>query len=241
MPRVLGRALGAIIGLLSSYAGGAADTLTPVQLDTKPPVAAIRPVEETLFGVTITDPYRYMESLNSETLEWLKAQGAYTRSILDAIRPRAVFEKRVSDFGAGFGVVDAGTFGSQPYQIYGSRIFYTEREPGSDNLDLFVRDRQGTRKLLDVSKQRAARGNKPYAINYFQACPDGTKVAVGASEGGSEDASIFVYDAETGAILAGPVDRAQYAQPAWTDDCKSLFLMQLAALKPSDPPTAKYQ
>jgi hypothetical protein len=54
---------------------------------------------------------------------------------------------------------------------------------------------------------RAANGGKPYAINYFRASPDGIKVAVGISEGGSEDASITVYEAASGAKIGGPIDR----------------------------------
>ncbi len=208
--------------------------------NTKPPIAPVRPFNEVLYGVTVEDPYRYMESLDAETIGWLKAQGAYTRSILDAIHPRAALEQRLADFGASFGVILPPSFGAQPYQVYSGRLFYTEREPGSDNLDLFVKDTSGTRKLIDVAKLRATHDGKPYAINYFQASPDGAKVAVGISEGGSEDTSIFVYDVQTGRQIAGPVDRAQYAGPSWTDDGKNLYIMRLALLKPGDAPTAKY-
>jgi len=231
----------AFLVYLATAGAASAEDLRPVELTTRPPVAAVRPFQETLYGITVKDPYRYMERMDAEVLAWLKAQGAYTRRVLDSIRPRAGFAQRVRDFGAGFGVVAAGTFGAQPYQLYGSRIFYTERLPGSDNLDLFVKDAKGTRKLLDVSQLRAAHGGRPYAINYFQAAPDGARVAVGISEAGSEDASLFVYDAVSGAQIAGPVDRAQYASPQWTDDGQRIFLMRLAALKANDPPTAKYQ
>jgi prolyl oligopeptidase len=138
-------------------------------------------------------------------------------------------------------VVVSPSPGAQPYELFGGQLFYTGREPGSDNLDLFVKDpKLGTRKLFDVGKLRAANNGKPYAINYFQASPDGTKVALGLSEGGSEDASLFVYDVATGARTAGPVDRAEYASPSWTDDGRILYFMRLAAPKPGEAPTAKY-
>jgi len=238
LPTLLGAA---VLANRAAWGAPAPEEVRPVELGTKPPVAAVRPFQETLYGITVKDPYRYMESLNGDVLAWLRAQGAYTRKVLDSIRPRAAFAKRVSEFGGGFGVVTAGTFGAQPYQLYGGRTFYTERLPGSDNLDLLVRDAKGTRKLLDVSKLRAAHGGKPYAINYFQASPDGARVAVAIAEAGSENASLFVYDADTGAQVAGPVDRTQYGAPAWTADGKQMFILRLAALKPGDPPTAKYQ
>src|SRR5262249_29498975 len=153
----------------------------------------------------------------------------------------AALARRIAQFGAQFATVAAGSPGAQPYQIYGGRIVYTERQPGSDNLDLFARDAAGTRKLIDVARVRASHGGRPYAINYFQLSPDGTKVAVGISEGGSEDASLSVYEVLSGKQLAGPVDRAQYASPSWTDDGQQLFMMQLAMMKPGDPPTVKYE
>ncbi len=42
-------------------------------------------VSETIHGITIEDPYRWLEDQNSsETRSWIKNQSAYTRSLLDA-------------------------------------------------------------------------------------------------------------------------------------------------------------
>ena len=49
-----------------------------------PPVAPIQEVTETLHGVTLTDPYRYLENLRApQVQEWFKGQGAYARATLD--------------------------------------------------------------------------------------------------------------------------------------------------------------
>jgi prolyl oligopeptidase PreP (S9A serine peptidase family) len=42
----------------------------------------VKPVTETLWGKQVTDNYRYMEALDAQTLAWMKAQSAYTRSLL---------------------------------------------------------------------------------------------------------------------------------------------------------------
>ena len=161
----------------------------------------MKPVTETLWGKRVTDNYRYMEALDPSTIAWMKAQGAYTRSILDAIAPRAALEAKIATFTGSFGF-------TRGYVSYGGRAFYGERTPGSDNFDLVVSDNAGKRKIVDVAAVRASDGGKPYAINYFLASPDGSKVAAGISEGGSEAASLFVYDAATGKQIAGPLDRA---------------------------------
>jgi len=50
-----------------------------------PPDAPVKPVTEMLWGRKVTDNYRYMEALDPATLDWMKVQGAHTRSVLDAM------------------------------------------------------------------------------------------------------------------------------------------------------------
>jgi prolyl oligopeptidase len=200
----------------------------------KPPAAPVMPVVETLWGHEVVDNYRYMEALGPETIAWMKAQGDYTRAVLDGIAPLAKLKTDVSAFTGSFGVV-------QDFARYGSRMFYEERMPGSDNFDLIVADAQGKRKLIDVAALRAANGGKPFAINYFLASPDGSKVAAGISQGGSEDASLSVYDAASGAKIAGPIDRARFGATAWSDDSKLLYFIRLQKLEANSPQTDTYK
>lgn len=210
------------------------DPLMPAGAPSQPAPLPPQPVTETLYGQTITDNYRFMEKLDPATIAWMKAQGAYTRSIIDAIPGRAGLGKRVSDFTGSFGFISS-------YAEYGGRTFYEERAPGADNFDLMVRDAKGTRKIVDIAKVMAEHGGKPYAINYIAPSPDGSKVAVGLSEGGSEDAALTVYDAATGAVIAGPIDRAQFGVTSWSVDSNKLYFIRLKALKPTDPGTEKYR
>lgn len=225
--------LGAAL-LVGSQVWAATDnTPTPATVK-KPPTAPVKPVSETLWGRTVTDNYRYMEALDPSTIAWMKEQGAYTRFVLDAIKPRAHLETEVAKFSASFGLI-------QGYALFGGRAFYEERTPGSDNFDLVVSDGAGTRKIVDLAALRAANGGKPFAINYFLASPDGGKVAVGISEGGSEDAVLTVYDAASGKAIAGPIDRAQFGATSWSDDSQILYFVRLKKLAANDPPTDKYK
>ena len=202
-------------------------------VDKKPPAAPVKPVIESLWGRKITDDYRYMEALDPATTAWMKAQGAYTRSVFDGIKPLSQLKLQVAQFSASFGLI-------QGYVRFGARGFYEERAPGSDNFDLMVSDGTGIRRIVDVAALRAANGGKPFAINFFLASPDGAKVAVGISEGGSEDAAITVYDAAGGAKIAGPIDRAQFGATSWSDDSKLLYFIRLQKLAANAPPSDKY-
>lgn len=212
----------------------ATDALAPMVAGAPPAAAPAKPVTETLWGVKVTDNYRYMEKLDPATIAWMRAEGAYTRKVLDAIGPLAALRERVSAFTGSFGFV-------QGFVSYGGRDFYEERAPGADDFDLMVRDQAGTRKLIDIAGLRAAHGGKPYAINWFLVSPDGNKVAVGVSEGGSEDASITVYAAASGKPIAGPLDRARFGATAWSNDSETVYFNRLAKLKQGAPETDTYK
>ena len=122
--------------------------------------------------------------------------------------------------------------------MHGGRAFYEERAPAADEFDL-MRARRN-RHAHAGRHRRAAREATAachYAINYFLPAPDGSKVAVGISAGGSEAASLFVYDAASGAQIAGPVDRAEFGATSWSADAKTLYFIRLKKLADGAPQT----
>ncbi|HKY06074.1 MAG TPA: S9 family peptidase, partial [Blastocatellia bacterium] len=63
-----------------------------------PPRTRVDNVKETLHGVTITDPYRWLEDKDSpETRAWLKEQNEYTDSLLGALPGREAIRKRLTE------------------------------------------------------------------------------------------------------------------------------------------------
>ncbi|MEI9851381.1 MAG: prolyl oligopeptidase family serine peptidase [Sphingomonas sp.] len=215
--------------LLAAASAGLAQDAPPVR-PAPPPVV---PVVEDYFGTGVTDDYRYMETAGDPVFsKWIREEGAYTRAAFDT-PARAGALERIAAFTGSFGFT--GSFAR-----YGGRSFWLERAPGSDNYDLRVGDAKGSRKLIDVGALRAAAGGKPMAINYFGASPDGSKVAVGISEGGSEMAGLTVYDAATGAKLSKTIERAQFGSPSWTDDGRTLFFSLLAPQREGAPPSERY-
>ena len=200
----------------------------------RPPPAPVRPVTETLWGIQVTDNYRYMEALDPQTVAWIRAQGEYTRSRLDSIPARPALEGRIAAFTSSLGL-------TRGFVRYGGRTFYEQRPPGSDDFDLVVSDRAGRRKLIDMRALRASRGGKPVSIDFFLASPDGSKVAAGISEGGSEAAFLYVYDAVTGQRIAEPLDRADPGFLAWGNDSARIYFTRLKQLAPADAEVEKYR
>ncbi len=63
-----------------------------------PPPTRKDDVVDTLHGVQIPDPYRWLEDQNSaETRAWIEAQDACTAAVLDAVPGRAKISARLSE------------------------------------------------------------------------------------------------------------------------------------------------
>lgn len=190
----------------------------------RPPVAPVRNVVDDYFGTKLVDPYRWMESLDGETLDWMKAQGRHTRAVFDSMPARDTYAERVDAFTGAFATLKS-------YRSRGGRSFYLLRGPGADGFDLYVREAGGeTRTLIDIAALTAAHNGIPASIDYFEPSPDGSRVGVGVSLGGSEDAELTVYDVATGTAIAQPLARAAWI--SWSSDGQRVFVTRFARRKP---------
>jgi prolyl oligopeptidase len=229
-----GAAIAGVAFAVLAAAPISAQRVNPAAPSGAPPDIGAKAVEETYFGTKVTDGFRFMEAMDSTTIAWMRAQGAYTRSVFDSIGPRAEYLRKLSAFGASFGFVNS-------VQVTRNHVFYLERKPGSDVYDLVVRESGGqTHTLVDTKALIKLAGGVPQAIDYFAASRDGKRVAVGISAGGSEASVLTVLDTATGATVAGPIERAQWAGPSWEDDGSALFFGRLQELRPSAAPSDKY-
>src|SRR5216684_2256263 len=122
----------------------------PITLNPPPPTP-VESVTETLHGVPVTDPYRWLEDQNSpRTRKWLEEQVAYTRAYLDALPSREQISKRVEELLA-VKVI------SEPWKI-GNRYFYLKRTPQSQQSVIMMRDGEtgGEIALVDPVARDAA-------------------------------------------------------------------------------------
>ena len=64
----------------------------------EPPEAKVDVVLETIHGIEIRDPYRYMENLeNSSVIEWMRAQNDYAREVLSKIPGRDELKAQIKE------------------------------------------------------------------------------------------------------------------------------------------------
>ncbi|CAD5371701.1 S9 family peptidase [Rubrivivax sp. A210] len=198
-----------------------------------PPVAEVENQPSVLHGVTVPDPYRWMEDVKSPRAQaWMQAQGDATRALLDRIEGREQIAARMAELSRGRGDVLRDLL-----RMPGDRLYYLKRGAGENQYKLVMRQGLGgpERVLVDPAAETARTG-QPHAINHFKPSWDGRYLAYGLSAGGSEDADLRVLDIASGKAVATPLPRVPTAVH-WLPDSRGLLFNQLKELAPGEPQT----
>ena len=221
----------------NSTAGLAVAALCAMATAAEPPTAPIREVVDTIHGVAVKDPYRYLEDVKSpEVQAWMKAEGDFARKTLDNIESRARLEARITALtrargDAIFNIV----------RMPGHHIYYMKRPKGERQSKLYTRvGLSGRERVLVDPEVEAKRTGIPHAINYYVPSWDNKHVAYGTSAGGSEDASLHILNVESGKQVGQPIPRVHVGAVSWLPDSRSFTFNQLKAPSLDEPETETY-
>jgi prolyl oligopeptidase len=199
-----------------------------------PPIAPVREQVDTLHGVPVPDPYRYMEDLaDPQVKAWLGQQSGWARGLLDRIEGRAALEQRLAELDAAQGDRRFGLT-----RTAGGAVFYLLRGRKDRQVKLAMRERlDGPEKVLVDPDVQAQRTGVPHAINFYVPSWDGRYLAYGMSAGGSENASLYVLDLRTNQPVGAPVPRVSPDGVSWLPDSRSVSFNQLRQLNAEDAAT----
>ncbi len=121
------------LGLPLLLLGGCATTDSERVEIAPPPTTAAESVVDTLHGVEVADPYRWLEDQEApRTREWIAQQNEYTDSILQQAPGREELRELITR------LMQFESIGS-PVEA-GGRYFYTRRRPDQDLAVLYVRE-----------------------------------------------------------------------------------------------------
>ena len=191
--------------------------------DTVPaaPVARIDVVNDTYFGETLSDPYRWMEnSRDPDWLPFLKGQNDHTRAVIDVLPRRAALLKRIEQL-SGESVVTSRV------QRAAGMTFIQQRPLGANNFKLFVRQGMNgsSRVLVDPTAMGGARSH--VSLDWWRASPDGKYVVYGLSKDGSEDSLLHILSVADRKDLPETISNTEGANPQWLDEADGFFYTQL--------------
>lgn len=183
------------------------------------------PVMETIHGVKVVDPYRWLEDGDSaEVRSWTAQQNRLLRQTLDAVPSRKGLVNRL------WALHGIGALGVPVPKGKGrvARYFYTRREGQQNQPVLYVR--QGLdgadRVLLDVNAL-AADGTQ--ALDWWYPSEDGRWLAYGISAGGSEVSTLRVSDVDTGQDRPDVIPWTRACSLAWLPSGRGFYYTRYPA------------
>jgi prolyl oligopeptidase len=187
-----------------------------------PPPSRVETVTETVHGVRIDDPYRWLEQGDGEEVRgWVEAQNGYTRASLESRPGRGVVRDRISR------LLAIGTLGTPVPR--GGLLFYTKREGAGQNQPiLYVRagDSGADRVLVDPNRLSA---DGTAALDWWFPSEDGALLAYGVSTGGDEKSTLRVLKVATGEPLPDTIPHTRYCSVAWLPDNSGFYYTRYPA------------
>ena len=159
-----------------------------------PPPTQVEPVIETLHGVEVTDPYRWLEDQNSpRTRAWLEEQTAYTRAYFDAIPGREQIRDRVRELMAFKEVI------SEPWNV-GDRYFFLKRQEDREQPVIVMRNGLFGEETVLVDPASRATGTST-AVSIVAISQDARFLAYSVRQGGTDHSALEILDIERNTVL----------------------------------------
>ena len=187
-----------------------------------PPETRKDDVVDTLHGVKIADPYRWLEDQNSaETRAWIEAQDACTRAVLDGVPGRAKITARLSQLMK----VDSV---NPPIERNGVYVF-ARRRADQELFVLYVRRgrEEADEVLVDPHPMSADHSTNVVLLDLSH---DGSLAAYGVRAGGQDETEIHFIDTATRKELGDVLPRAMYESVAIEPSKRGVFY---SVLKPT--------
>jgi prolyl oligopeptidase len=171
-------------------------------------------VVEVIHGITVEDPYRWLEDgADAEVRAWAAAQDAYARSVLETLPHRDRFEARIRE------AMEVGVLGGSTAR--GRYRFLTRRDRGMEQPVLMVSEDGGPARTLVDPGPLSPDGTT--ALDWWTPSADGELVCAGLSEAGSEDSELRLVRTATGEWLEDRIPRCRWSAIAFEPGCAAML------------------
>jgi prolyl oligopeptidase len=182
-----------------------------------------KPVSTKYQGVTVEDPYQWLEQDNDTQVKaWSDAQNQRTRQYLDKLPDRAAIEKQLAEWYAKTSP-SYSSLVSRPGILFAMKFQPPKQQPLLVTL-ASANDLKSEKVVLDPNLLDA-KGTT--AIDWFVPSLDGKHVAISLSKGGSEDGTLHFYETATGKALPAAIAHVQYptagGSAAWNADGTGVY------------------
>jgi len=180
-----------------------------------PPETRREELVETIHGVEVADPYRWLEDQSSaETRAWIDEQNAYAARVLAEAPDPADIRARLAELYRVDWVA--------PPIVRNDRYFVAKRGARQDLTVLHVRPSpEGTDRVL---VDPAALGpDRTLSVQFAAVSADGTLVGYAARHGGEDEIEVRFVDVDSGEHLEDVLPRGRYFGVSIDNDLSGVF------------------
>ena len=172
-------------------------------------------VEEQIHGVTVRDPYRWLEESDTpDASEWIRGQAAYARTYLDSQPTRGAIRARMAE------ILASGSV-STPTEA-GGRYFYSRRSDDQNQPVVYMRaGLDGEDQVLLDPNAMSSDGTT--TVDWYVPSQDGSLLAYGKSTEGTETSTMYIRDIESGQDLDDVFPKVRFANPQWLKDGSGFY------------------
>jgi prolyl oligopeptidase len=190
----------------------------------QPPQTPVHPVTDVIHGVSITDPYRWLEDQNSpQTRAWIDAQMKYTEAELAKAPGRQELHDRIAALlkteRIGMPVEEAG------------RYFYSRRNADQNQSVLYVREGLGGKDRVLVDPNPLSPDHSTSAV-LLDVSHDGKIAAYGVRQGGEDELALDFVDVASGRHLADHFAKVRLGGVAILHDDSGLYYGRFTSAGP---------
>ena len=189
-----------------------------------PPPTEAREIVETLHGVEVRDPYRWLEDQESPaTRAWIDVQNEYTDTVLGMLPGRERLRELAAD------VLERDVWGLPNER--GGRYFFSRRRADQNLAVVYVREGlDGADRVLIDPHPLSPDHTTSVALRDIS--DDGRLVAYAVREGGVDEVSIRLRDVDTGEDLPDVLPAARYGGVSLTPDGDGFYYERYGDVTP---------
>lgn len=187
------------------------------------PATEKKPVVNEYHGVKVSDDYQWLENGTDPNVKaWVATQNKMSRAYFDGIPFRAAIRDRLK------GIVAAASADYFVLMKRKDRFFAMQFEPTKQQPFLITfSSLDAIDKAKTLVDPNTMESKTSAAIDWYLPSPDGKLVAVSLSEGGTENGTVHVWEAETGKKLPDTVTFAHSGTAGgsltWAGDSKGFY------------------
>ncbi|MEM6290312.1 MAG: prolyl oligopeptidase family serine peptidase [Myxococcota bacterium] len=181
---------------------------------------------DTYHGVSVADPYRWLENIDSDqTQAWVKAQNEVTFGYLEDIDARDALRKRLTTL--------------WDYERWGvprrkGDVYFVSRNDGLQNQSVLYTMKSPTDAPKVLLDPNTLSDDGTVALSGTWPSKDGKYLAYGVSEAGSDWQTWRVRDVATGKDTGDELRSIKFAYASWTPDGKGFYYARYPEAKQGD-------